>query len=270
MIKDSLTELSLPYYTGRNKKVRVYVPEHEEAERLPVIYMTDGQNLFEDNNPGQFGCWYTRETVREARESTGGAAIIVGIHNDENEIQRTSELTPKSIGGICFPDDIPEEMRKMLIPQGELFDDFVIHTVMPEIEKRFPAERGRNAAAFCGSSSGGLQAYFTALSHPDRFCMSGVFSPAFPLYSVSDIISWTASKLSDCMPYLYFYSGAVGEPEKSICESTQAVYDAIAEYYPPDRLNEVIRFDQPHHESAWAPIFKDFLHTFLTRRKDGG
>ena len=78
MIKEELYELSLPYYSGENKKVRVYVPEHEKAETLPVIYMTDGQNLFEDNNPGQFGCWYTHEAIKEV-----GKAIIVGIHNDE-------------------------------------------------------------------------------------------------------------------------------------------------------------------------------------------
>lgn len=262
MIKEELFELSLPYI-GKNRKVRVYVPEHEEAEKLPVIYMTDGQNLFEDNNPGQFGCWYTREAISEV-----GKAIIVGIHNDEGPLQRTRELTPKSIGDLRFPDAMPQTVRQMLIPEGELFDKFVIDTVIPNIEKRFPVEKGRNAAAFCGSSSGGLQAFFTALSHTDRFCMSGVFSPTFPLYSVDDIISWTASRLGGSMPYLYFYSGAVGEPEEDICRSTQAVYDAIAEFYPFDRLNEVILFDQPHNESAWAPIFKDFLHTFLTRRKE--
>ncbi|MBQ5347883.1 MAG: hypothetical protein IIU39_07530 [Ruminococcus sp.] len=263
MIKEEMFELSLPYYNGQNKKIRVYVPEHEEAELLPVIYMTDGQNLFEDNNPGQFGCWYTRETIKEI-----GKVIIVGIHNDESPIQRAKELTPKSIGAIQYPDDMPQMIREMLIPEGELFDDFIINTVMPEIEKRFPVEKGRNSTAFCGSSSGGLQAYFTALTNPDKYCMSGVFSPAFPIYSVNDIISWTASKLSGSMPYLYFYSGAEGEQEKQICESTQAVYDAIEEFYPPELLNEVILFDQPHHESAWASVFKDFLYTFLTRRKE--
>ena len=263
MIKEELYELSLPYYSGENKKVRVYVPEHEKAETLPVIYMTDGQNLFEDNNPGQFGCWYTHEAIKEV-----GKAIIVGIHNDEGPVQKTRELTPKSIGDLRFPDEMPQMIRELLIPEGELFDDFVIRTVMPEVEARFPVEKGRNAASFCGSSSGGLQAYFTALSHPDRFCLSGVFSPAFPFYSVDDIVSWTISRLSGSMPYLYFYSGAVGEPEEEICRSTQAVYDAIAEFYPMERMNEVILFDKPHNESAWAPIFKDFLHTFLTRREE--
>ena len=163
MIKEELFTLSFPYYTGRNRKVRVYVPEHEEAERLPVIYMTDGQNLFEDNNPGQFGCWYTREAISEV-----GKAIIVGIHNDESPLQRARELTTKSIGALRFPDAMPESIRNSIVPEGELFDNFAVNTVIPEIEKRFPVQKGRNAAAFCGSSSGGLQAYFTALSHPDK------------------------------------------------------------------------------------------------------
>ena len=263
MIKEELFELSLPYYTGRNRKMRVYIPEHEEAERLPVIYMTDGQNLFDDNNQGQYGCWYTRETIGEV-----GKAIIVGIHNDESPLQRAKELTPKSIGAFQFPDEMPENIRKQIKAEGELFDDFLINTVIPEVENRFPVKKGRNAAAFCGSSSGGLQAYYTALSHPDMFCMSGVFSPTFPIYYVDEIVNWTTSKLGSTMPYLFVYSGAADKMEKEICESTQAVYDAITEFYPSELLNEVILFDQPHHESAWALIFKDFLYTFLNRREE--
>ena len=263
MIKEELFKLSLPYYTGQNREVRVYIPEHKKAEKLPVIYMTDGQNLFENNNPGQLGCWYTREAIKEV-----GKAIVVGIHNDESDIQRTNELTPKSIGALNYPPGIPEEMKQKLIPEGELFDDFVINTVMPIVEKHFPVEKGRSATAFCGSSSGGLQAYYTVLSHPDRFSMSGVFSPAFPVYSDREIVAWTASKLTDSMPYLYIYSGASGKLEKAICDSTQSVYDAIAKFYPSNNLNEIILSDQPHHESAWAPVFRDFLYTFLTRRKE--
>ncbi len=263
MIREELFELSLPYYTGRNRKVRVYVPDREDDERLPVIYMTDGQNLFEDNLPGQLGCWHTREAVNEV-----GKAIIVGIHNDDNPLQRAKELTPKSIGSIRCPDDMPRHIRRMMACEGEAFDDFVVNTVMPEVENRFPVQTGRNAAAFCGSSSGGLQAFFTALSHADKFCMSGVCSPMFLWYSVRDIVGWTASRLSGSVPYLYIYSGAVGKLEKMICESTQAVYDGISEFYPAERLNEVILFDKPHHETAWSLIFGDFLHTFLTHREE--
>ena len=263
MTPETITTLSLPYYTGKNKTVRVFVPEHEDGELLPAVYMTDGQNLFEDDRPYQFGCWYTREAVREEQKTTGKAAIIVGVHNDEGFAQRGCELTPAGIGPIQTPDTIPEEVKKLLIPQGEKFDDFVVNTVMPAIEAQFPVAPGRNNTAFCGSSSGGLQAYFTVLSHPDKFCLSGVFSPAFPLYSTEDILRWTSAQLTESMPYLYFYSGGADELEQEIRVSTEIVYDALVEFYPPERLNAVILPENPHHERAWAPVFRDFLHTFL-------
>ena len=47
MIEEKIFELYLPYPDKDDRRVRVYVPEHEEGEKLPVIYMTDGQNLFD-------------------------------------------------------------------------------------------------------------------------------------------------------------------------------------------------------------------------------
>ena len=109
----------------------------------------------------RFGCWCTREAVREV-----GSAIIVGIHNnDEGPVQRTRELTPKSIGALIFPEDMPQPVRNSIIPEGEIFDDFVIQTVIPEIEKRFPVETGRNAAAFCGRRLAGIF-HFSEPSRP--------------------------------------------------------------------------------------------------------
>ena len=54
MIQEQITTLTLPYPLG-GKRVRVYVPAHEEGETFPVVYMTDGQNLFEDTDL-RFGC----------------------------------------------------------------------------------------------------------------------------------------------------------------------------------------------------------------------
>lgn len=260
---EKLTTLFLPYYTGQNKKVRVYVPEHSEGELLPVIYMTDGQNLFEDDNPHQFGCWYTREAVREQRQKNGKAAVIVGIHNDESPIQRAVELTPKSIGAVKYPDEMPEEIRKMMIPEGEAFDDFVINTVMPEIKKRFPVKASRENTAFCGSSSGGLQAYFTVLSHPDKFALGGVFSPAFSIYDTGDVIRWTEKNKHENLPYLYIYSGSGDKLEREICESTKEVAEAISKFYSKEKIKVKILPEQRHHESAWAAVFKELLNIFL-------
>lgn len=261
MIKEQITDLYLPYPGHEDRLVRVFVPEHEDEELLPVIYMTDGQNLF-DEKTAVWGCWHIPESLRAEKENSGKTAIIAGIFNDSN--LRDSELTPGSIGEIICPEKLPD----LTYPQGEIFDGFIVNTVMPAVEKHFPVKRGRCDTAICGSSSGGLQAFFTALCHPDLFCAAGVLSPAFLLYSEEDMRRWIYSKLSECMPYLYIYTGAGDELEMNIFESVEKTYDILTECYPPEKLNEAVLFEQRHHEEAWDIIFRDFLHTFLERRED--
>ena len=47
MIDEKIFELNLPYPEKGDRLVRVFVPAHEENEKLPVIYMTDGQKRFD-------------------------------------------------------------------------------------------------------------------------------------------------------------------------------------------------------------------------------
>ena len=255
-MKAELFEVYLPYPDKEDRRVRVYVPERKDGETFPVIYMTDGQNLF-DEESSSWGCWFTREAVEAERKVSGRAAVIVGIHNDNH--WRDNELTPGSIGEVTSAED----MADYSAPEGEIFDSFVMDVVKPYVEANFPVKKGRENTAFCGSSSGGLQSLFTALSHPESFSAAGVFSPAFLLYSDDDIRRWILSKLCDTLPYLYIYTGAGDELENRIFKSTEAVYDILTECYPYDLLNEVILFENSHNEKAWAEIFPDFLHTFL-------
>ena len=258
MIEEKLYELYLPYPNRDDRQVRVYVPAHNEGEKMPVIYMTDGQNLF-DEETSAWGCWFTREAVRAEQQSSGRAAIIVGIHNDS--INRDNELTPGSIGKVIAAED----MVNFTAPEGEIFDGFVMNTVKPEIEKRFPVKTGRKTTAFCGSSSGGLQAFFTALSHPEAFCIAGVFSPAFLLYSEEDMRNWIYSRLTEKLPYLYIYTGAGDELEQRIFSGVEQTYDILTECYPPELMTEIVLLDQKHNEKAWEQVFRDFLHTFINR-----
>lgn len=261
MINESLTVLTLPY-EQRTKTVRVYVPAHEEGETLPVVYMTDGQNLFEAETV-RFGCWYTREIVRAERENTGRAAIIVGIHNDGDSLERLNELTPKTIGSLLLSPDMSQEMREGLVPCGESFDDFVVRIVMPTVEEQFPVKTGRAYTAFCGSSSGGLQAFFTVLTHQEKFAAGGIFSPAFPLYEPDDLAQWVREHTGQAVPFLYLYAGGADPLEQDIAAAMTSVGAILQETCPPKELYQLLQPDQPHHESAWSPVFADFLHLFL-------
>lgn len=258
MIEEQVLTLSFPYPERGERPVRVFIPAHEEGEKLPVIYMTDGQNLFDVESSG-FGCWYTREAVREERQKSGLAAIIVGIHNVDP--WRSNELMPKSIGPI----QCPEEARPYLSPEGEVFDDFVVNTVKPFVEEYFPVKPGRAFTAFCGSSMGGLQSFFTVLLHPDLFSAAGVLSPAFLFYTEKDMRRWVHSVLREEKPFLYLFSGAADDLEKRIRQCTEWTAAILEDCYPKEKLKLVIQPEQRHHETAWTPIFKDFLHIFLSR-----
>ena len=259
MINEQVISFSLPYPEREDRLVRVFVPEHEEGETFPVIYMTDGQNLFDKESSG-FGCWYTREAVREERAASGKAAIIVGVHNVNP--WREKELMPKSIGAIVCP----EEVRPRIDPQGEIFDEFVIRTLIPAVEARFPVKSGRENRAFCGSSMGGLMSFFTVLRHPELYSAAGVLSPAFLLYSEEDMRRWLGETLGAYKPFLYLYTGAEGELEAEICRSLAWTYAILRERYPEDRLKYVVKPELIHHEIAWEPVFRDFLHLFLTQK----
>lgn len=275
MIKEELVTMRLPYFEGKYKTVRVYIPAHKEEERFPVIYMTDGQNLFDFNaDKGQFGCWYTREAVRAEQETSGRAAIIVGIHNDEGPLERANDLTPKTIGKLNYPEDMDEQtkqMAAMLKPRGELFADFVINTVMTTVEKQFPVKTGRENTSFCGSSSGGLASLYFALSFPDKFCAAGVFSPVpyYLIYEAKDVENWIYQcvKQQEALPYLYMYAGGADEMEKAFCQGTEHTWQLLKECYPSGLLNKVIKPEQRHHESAWEIVFRDFLHIFCNSEK---
>ena len=259
MIQEKIFDFTLLYPGKDDRRVRVFVPEHEEGETFPVIYMTDGQNLF-DTETATWGCWFTREAVRAEMKNGLGGAVIVGIHNDNK--WRDNELTPGSIGEVIGG----EEMENFTQPEGDIFDSFVMNTVKPYVEQHFPVRTGKENTAFCGSSSGGLQSFFTVLSHPGDFAAAGVFSPAFLLYTAEDMRRWIVSRLQREMPYLYIYTGAGDDLENRIFQSVETTYDILSECYPFNQLNEVILFENKHHESAWSEIFPDFLHSFLGRK----
>ena len=173
MTEEKLYTVSLPY-PGRDKKqIWVYVPSHTDGEKFPTVYMTDGQNLFdEDSTP--YGSWKVADAVKNEMKNSSSGAVIVGIDNSGK--MRENELTPKSIGKMMtenekFAAEMSDEMYGNLIklnkvfyktfnaPEAEIFDDFLVNTVMPYVEENFPVISDKNSRAVCGSSMGGLFAF---------------------------------------------------------------------------------------------------------------
>jgi predicted alpha/beta superfamily hydrolase len=153
----------------RNQRdLTVYLPPGYDtrAHRYPVLYLQDGQNLFEPERafiPGQH--WRLREAADEA--IAGGAAepmIIVGIDNAGSH--RIDEYTPshdQARGGGGKAD----HYARMLLEE-----------IKPMIDRRFRTLTGGAHTGLGGSSMGGLATMYLGLRHPDAFTRLAVMSPS--------------------------------------------------------------------------------------------
>ena len=142
----------------------VYLPpSHDTGNgRFPVIYLHDGQNLF-DAQTSFAGEWQVDETM-EGLSREGIEAIVVGIPNSGEE--RLDEYSP-------FVDPARGGGR------GDLYLSFIIETVKPLVDASFRTLTGRAHTGMMGSSMGGLISLYAYFRHPELFGFAGAMSPSF-------------------------------------------------------------------------------------------
>lgn len=134
-----------------------------EVLRYPVLYMHDGQNVFDDPvNPFGHGGWHVNTTAEELiNAGTIEPFIIVAVGNTEDRFQ---EYGPG-----------PDVMHA----EAQPYVRFLIEDVMPVINARFRTETGPENTALMGSSMGGLISFLGAYEHPDVFGSAACLSTAF-------------------------------------------------------------------------------------------
>lgn len=146
------------------RDILVYLPPSYAAgeRRYPVLYMHDGQNLF-DTATSFAGEWQVDETM-QALSQEGLEAIVVGIPNAGE--QRAAEYSPSAewpTGG----------------GRGQAYLRFVVETLKPLIDRDWRTLPQREHTGLLGSSLGGLISLFGFFEHAQTFGLAGVFSPAF-------------------------------------------------------------------------------------------
>jgi predicted alpha/beta superfamily hydrolase len=143
----------------------LYLPPdyHENERRYPVLYMHDGQNLFDD--PLSFsGEWHVDETM-EALAHEGIEAIVVGITN---------------IAATRFDEYSPFFDPRLGGGRGDAYLDFVINTVKPRIDADFRTDPRRASTGLLGSSMGGLISLYAFFHDTETFGFAGAMSPSVP------------------------------------------------------------------------------------------
>jgi predicted alpha/beta superfamily hydrolase len=149
------------------RKVTVYLPPKYDSEidrRHPVLYLHDGQNLFEAARAFGGQHWRVAETADQLIHANRTASlIIVGIdHTEQNRINEFTHTHDRRRGG----------------GEAEAYARLLIDTVKPLIDSTYRTERDASHTAVGGSSLGGLVSLYLALNYAVVFSRAAVMSPS--------------------------------------------------------------------------------------------
>jgi enterochelin esterase-like enzyme len=235
--------------------LRVWLPPgYDDAEnggrRYPVLYLNDGQNLFEPAAAFAGIEWQVDETVdRMIRENAVPPVVVVGIDNSGKD--RIREYMPyRSMHPV------------MLRVQGRYYPDFLTKEVMPFVSRNYRVATGPENTGLGGSSLGALIALYTVMARPGVIGRLLLESPSLWASGRQLIRDSRSVRL---WPERIFL--AAGTAEAGSAEKSRSVVDDVRELaailrravLSERRLRLVIKEGAGHNEAAWAERFPEAL-----------
>lgn len=150
---------------NRNRRIWIYLPQDYQSSQkhYPVIYMQDGQNLF-DNKTSFAGEWKVDETLDNLYHEGDYGCIIIGIENGGG--QRINEYSPwvnPQYGG----------------GQGHEYMRFIVETLKPYVDNNFRTKKEPKYTGIVGSSMGGLISMYGGIEFQNTFGKIGALSSSY-------------------------------------------------------------------------------------------
>jgi predicted alpha/beta superfamily hydrolase len=266
-------DLEIRDFTSRifhnTRKLRILLPAEYRSEqsahlRYPVLYLNDGQNLF-DVCTSVFGPreWQVDETTtRLIAEGRVAPLIVVGIDNAGKHTQ--SRLQVEATEGsrpneyLPFPDDSLKPPLQDV--HGSDYPAFLTREVMPFIEKNYRVRTGPENTGLGGSSYGGLVTFYVALHTNHVFGRLLIESPS--LYVKDHAVLKEAVHHKVWPARIYFGAGAEESPPDAI-ETVTGDINMAATILQADGVaaNRILVNITPgqHDEDAWAARFPTAL-----------
>ena len=223
-----------------SRKIWLYLPPdyYTSTKTYPVIYMQDGQNLF-DNATSFAGEWQVDETLNILYEQGDYGAIVVGI---ENGPERLDEYSPwvnsqYNAGG-----------------KGDDYMKFIAETLKPFMDNNYRTKSAAEFNALIGSSMGGLISFFGACENPNQFEKAGILSPSF-WFALTDEKNYTINNTYDISKLkMYFVAGQ--NESKSMVSDINTIKNLLITKGMKDS-NAKTKFDSygTHSENYWRGEF---------------
>ena len=237
------------------RHLRVWLPPGYDdpanaGRSYPVLYLNDGQNLFEAATSFTGVEWQVDETAdRLIREGAIPPMMIVGLDNAAKD--RIREYMPR-----------PSLHPLMLRVQGARYPSFLIKEVMPFVAGNYRVATGPENTGLGGSSLGALIALHSVAVRPGVFGRLLLESPS--LWAANRQVIRESRRLKRWPQRVFLAAGTTETGQK---DRDQSVVDDVRELagvlrragLDDERLKLVIEEGAAHHESAWARRFPEAL-----------
>ncbi|MFD0941894.1 alpha/beta hydrolase [Pedobacter boryungensis] len=222
------------------RRVWIYLPPSyaSSTKKYPVLYMHDGQNLFDQLTSG-YGEWGVDELLDSLSAKGQEEFIVVGI--DHGGSERLKEYNPYD-----------SEYGK---GKGKDYVDFLVHNLKPFIDQHYRTEKDAKNTAIAGSSMGGLISMYAIATYPKVFGKAGIFSPAFWIGKTIETDVQNAFKnLNGSKIYL-----VAGDLEsKTMISDMKNVFQLLNPTGKNKNIRVVEKADGKHSEWFWHREFVDF------------
>lgn len=244
------------------RNIDVWIPEdYDPAKRYNVVYMHDGQMLFDSTQTWNKKEWGVDETFsRLIRDGKIERCIVVAIWN--TGINRISEYFPNKIFSQLenkTQTTFTEKYTNGKTANGDNYLKFIVNELKPYVDQNFSTYPGKDHTFIMGSSLGATISIYAINEYPDVFGGAACLSTAWlssiePNYEIpSATFEYLKHHLTSPFGHKIYMDYGTGESDKNY-EMTQSFVDLIAKgkgFGESNYMSKVYDKAQ-HNEIAWS------------------
>ena len=223
---------------GNDRVVWLYLPaSYGENTRAtyPVLYMHDGQNLFDPSAP--WGGWHVDDTLNAAGED-GSIRELIVVAPENAGTKREWEYTPDY------------DMSEHDGGGGDLYLRFLVEELKPQVDAMLRTRPARATTGVLGSSLGGLISAYAGVTKADTFGIVGAMSPS-TWWSDDVIIADVKGMMPSPRPDRVYVDYGSGTDDGEDTSLLVQAYQQIG-YVEGAGFHSYIQPGGEHQENYWA------------------
>lgn len=238
------------------RNISVYLPPQYSTEKnrlFPVLYMHDGQNVFDGATSYIPNQEWRADEAAEALINAGLIEPIIIVALDNGQAERGNEYLPWKI----------KVGNNEMGGKADLYGKMLIEEVIPLVNTKYRTKTGPSNTGLLGSSFGGVITCYLGVTRPDVFGKLGIVSPSV---WVSERRLLNTVKPTKSRQRIWIDMGTK-EGEQSVADA-RALFESYktAGWREGKDITLVVDGNAEHNELAWSRRMMSIL-TYLFGRK---